>query len=163
MLFSVAEASSDLVRFAQGEFVCAESDEKLKERKDQALRKTLDASNFLVRTIAESKLEGKPDVCDGYQISTTADTMTVTCDSKPTIDIKLDGTATVYPTKDSNTIEVIADVEGTIITQDFQGETGRMRVIYKFSEGQLWVTKIISSEYLGVPLRIDIPYRQRIP
>ena len=161
VLLAIAQAEVNLTQWAQGEFVCEETVEEINQRRGRALEKTLAASNFLIRTVIDGKMEGKPDVCRRYQIQSNEDIMTVTCDDKPTVDIRLDGNPTIYPKPDNGTFGVVADVRGTIITQDFQGENGSIRVIYEFSAGRLLVTKIISSEYFGAPLRVDVAYHQK--
>lgn len=162
LFFSIisAHASPELQLWAQGSFQTTESMEILEKEREKALQETLEASNIIIQTLAASKLEGRPHICTKYDFSTAGNTMTVTCDDRPTIDIKLDGTPTKYPHKDSPDLEIIADVKGTMVIQKFQGSNGGMEVIYQFSEKELVVTKKIDSSYLGKPLSLTMRYQQ---
>ena len=140
----VAQATPQLQQMAQGTFTLSVPMEEMERERDRALRETLDASNIVVRTIAESKLENNPHICRSYVIETASNAMSVTCDEKPTINIKLDGTPTQYPIEDGTFLEVIANVESDRVVQKFQGENGGLEVLYQFTAGELLVTKTIS-------------------
>ncbi len=156
-----AFAESPLVSFAQGKFTCDENETQIKKKQAAASKKSLDASSFLVRQFAGSRLENFPHVCRGYEISTTAKAMTITCDDKPTLKIMLDGTPTKYPAKDGKTFENVAKVNGSKIVQDFRGEKGAITVTYVFSDGKLNVHKKVESGYLGAPLEHQFTYSQK--
>jgi hypothetical protein len=119
-----------------------------------ALKEKLIASNIFVRTVIVGEVGEKPDVCRRYQIQTSEQIMTVTCDDKRTVDIGLDGNPTIYPKRDKECFEVITEVSGTKIIQDFQG------AVYESSEGQMFVTKIISCEYFGTSFKVEVSYRK---
>jgi hypothetical protein len=156
-----AAAESPLVSWAQGTFTCDNSESEIKKKQAAAAKKTLDASSFLVRQFGASKLQDFPHVCRGYQISTTATTMTVTCDDKPTLDIMLDGTPTKYPTENGKTFENVATVNGSKIVQDLRSEKGAITVTYVFSEDKLHVHKQVESDYLGVPHQHTFEYTRK--
>jgi hypothetical protein len=159
LFVSIALANSELQNWAQGKFSCT-SVEEVSRQRDVALQEALDATNIVVRTVVESKLTGSPHICANYLFATSTDTMTVTCDDRPVIDIKLDGTATIYPKGDGSTFQSVALVKGNQIIQTLQGENGQLQVVYVFSEGGVVVTKKISSPYLGKSIEVVIPYDQ---
>ena len=104
LLMSVAMANSDLNEWAQGNFTCVSFEDASRQR-DLSVEQALAASNIVVRNIAASKLQGTPHICNHYSITTNNDTMTVVCDDKPVIDIKIDGSATTYPKNDGSTFK----------------------------------------------------------
>lgn len=163
LFFSIvlAQASPDLQLWAQGNFQAVDALDVVEKRREKAVQETLDASNIFIQALAASKLEGRPHICSKYDFSTAGNTMTVTCDDRPTIEVKLDGTATKYPKKDGSDLEIIADVKGTTVVQNFQSSNGGMEVIYQFSEGSLVVTKKIDSDYLGKPIVLVMKYQKK--
>ena len=159
LFMSIALANSELENWAQGNFSCASFEDATRQR-DLSVEQALAASNIVVRNIAASRLKDSPHICHNYSISTNNDTMTVVCDDKPVIDIKIDGSATTYPKNDGTTFQSVALVEGNRVTQNLQGENGQYLVIYVFSEKGLEVTKKISSPYLGKSIEVVIPYHK---
>ena len=155
-----AQATSNFELWAQGHFRATETMVTLEKEREQALQETLSASNILIQALAASKLEGKPHICATYDFITVGNTMKVTCDARPTIDVKLDGTPTKYPTKDGTGLEIIATITDSTVIQKFQGSNGGMEVRYQFAEGTLIVTKKIDSSYLGKPLTMVMHYQQ---
>ena len=143
---------------AQGVFHCIEKDTDLKQKKAAALQKTLSKTSFLIRPLANSRLQDKPDICKQYRISTKDTEMKVQCDDKTQITLMLDGTPTIYPTKDGP-LSVIAQVKDNRITQTFQVSKGGLSVEYIFHEDRLQVIKTIDSSYLGTPLVVSVDYR----
>ena len=85
---------------ACGEVAQEVQDTNLKHKKAAALQKTLSKTSFLIRPLANSRLQDKPDICKQYRISTKDTEMKVQCDDKTQITLMLDGTPTIYPTKD---------------------------------------------------------------
>ena len=114
----------------------------------------------MVRQMVGSRLNGKPHMCRGYDIETNKTRLRITCDDKPTIDVKLDGTPTVYPNPKGDDLEIIAQVEKTTITQSFASKVAGLTVVYTFRPGRLIVRKEIKSDYLGKPLIIEAEYAQ---
>ena len=153
--------AAELEQWAQGNFYCQSTVEEVEKERQKAMEETLQASNIVIRTLAEPKLQGQPHICKGYQIKTVENIMHITCDDLPTIAIKLDGTPTQYPNDDGSGFNIIADVQNTKIVQDFQGANGGIVVTYQFSEGKLFVTKKINSAYLGKALTVSIGYEKR--
>ena len=161
LLSNVAFADDSLVRWAQGRFESVDSPEAIENRLEMARKKSLDASSFMVRKVAGTRLKGKPHMCRGYQIETNEQRLRITCDDKPTIDIMLDGSMTVYPNPKGKDLEIRAQVDGTTITQVFEGNMVGMTVVYTFSYGNMRVRKEIVSDYLGKPLIIEADYAQK--
>jgi hypothetical protein len=153
--------ATELEQWAQGNFYCQSTVKEVENERQKAMEETLKASNIIIRTLAEPKLQGLPHICKGYQIKTVENIMHITCDDLPTIAIMLDGTPTQYPNDDGSGFNVIADVQNTKIVQDFQGENGGIVVTYQFSEGKLFVTKTINSGYLGKALTVSFGYEKR--
>ena len=157
---SIAAAETNFEILAQGQFLRVPSEQEIVARRQRALQDTLSASNLVVRTVASSVLEDKPYICATYEFRTVKETMTVICDSRPVINVKLDGTPTIYPTKNGTTHQSVAKINGNEITQTLTGENGRLDVIYVFSPNEVLVTKRISTSHLGKPLEMIVAYRQ---
>ena len=157
---SIATAETNLETLAQGLFLRVPSEQEVIALREKALQETLSSSNVVVRTVASAVLEDKPYICLTYDFRTVKETMTVTCDSRPIIDVKLDGTPTVYPTKDGTTHQSVAKINGNEITQTLTGDNGQLDVIYVFSPHEVSVTKRISTPHLGTPLEVTVAYRQ---
>jgi hypothetical protein len=155
MLLSTSFAEN---QWGQGVFYCEKSEKDIDTQRQVAIHKTLMSSNIIVRNLAGPRLEGKPHICRVYDVQSTEKTLTVTCDARPTIEIQLDGTPTKYPTKDGGTVEVIAQVTGNTIVQNFEGDSGSLQVRYDFQREKLLVTKTISSGYFGTPLVMQVVY-----
>ena len=157
---SVAIAEPNFETLAQGRFLRVPSEQEVEAMQQSALQDTLSASNFVVRAVASSALEDKPYICAAYDFRTAQETMTVTCDSRPIIHVKLDGTPTVYPARDGGTHQSVAKINGNQITQTLVGEGGQLDVVYVFVPNEVLVTKRISNSHLGKPLEVTVTYRQ---
>ena len=157
-LISSAWAQSPLVAWGQGRFEAAETPEEINVRLEKAKKESIAASNFMVRKAVGKRLDGKPNMCRGYQIDTTESRMRITCDDKPTIDIMLDGSKTIYPNPRGKDLEILAEVNDATISQTFESKIAGLKVIYTFSRGKLRVRKEIFSDYLGKPLVIEADY-----
>ena len=154
-------ADGSLVRWAQGRFEAKETAEEIELRLEQARKESVNASGLMVRTLIGSRLDGKPHMCRGYQIETNRERLRIKCDDKPTIDIMLDGSKTIYPNPRGKDLEILAQIDGPTITQAFESKVAGLTVIYTFSRGNLKVRKEINSEYLGKPLIIEADYAQK--
>ena len=144
--------------FPTGTFFRIESAEQVKKDRKKALEQTLSASSFWVRGAARSRLEGKPYSCIQYKFESKSESLFVQCDDRQQIEIRLDGTPTIYKGK-THTMKVIAKVEGNTITQRFDVKKGGLKVVYTFLEGEVRVQKIIESSYLGKPLMLNNRYK----
>ena len=82
-----------------GVYTCVQSVETVQKRKDAALEETLSKTNFLIRSAAKERLKGKPEMCRTYAVENHEKGFRITCDKKPTIDLRTDGTPTEYPTQ----------------------------------------------------------------
>ncbi|MBM76210.1 MAG: hypothetical protein CMK59_12475 [Proteobacteria bacterium] len=145
--------------WANGSFIPKESMHVIHQRREQAKAETLDASNFLVRNLATSKLDEKPYICAQYDFEAKGTVLKVTCDDRGSISINLNGEPTEYKKPDGTTLNVVAKVDGSQVTQTFVGESGGLKVVYLFSQEGVLVTKSISSSYLGKALTVDVFYR----
>lgn len=141
----------------KGEYICVQSTEDLERRKQQALEKTLQSMNFLMRSMAESRLTGKPYMCRTYIIEPTENILRVTCDDKPVIEIRLDGTKTEYSTKEGSYAS-IAKVDERQIFQTFDAGKGGFSVTYIRTEKGFDVVKSIFSSYLKESLTVRASY-----
>ena len=141
----------------KGEYICVQSTEEVESRKERALEKTLDAMNFLTRSMAESRLRGKPYMCRRYIMEPADNILKVTCDDKPVIEIHLDGTSTEYPTKEGS-YSSIAKVDEQQIFQTFDAGKGGFSVTYIRTEKGFDVVKSIFSPYLSVALTVRASY-----
>lgn len=140
-----------------GAYTCVQTQVQMEQRKKEALQKTLDATNFMIRGMAESRLEGKPYMCRRYLLESLSGALRVTCDKRPVIDIKLDGTPTFYPTQNGGFTSV-ADIEPQKIVQKFDAGNGGFSVVYQKTDIGFDVIKTIYSSYLGVPLKVHASY-----
>ena len=70
----------------------------------------------------------------------------------------LDGSPTIYPKKDGDNVSVIAEVNGTIITQNFTGTNGDLVVTWKFGENSMAVTKQITIGFLDKKMEMTVAY-----
>ena len=160
LLGQQARASLSWEDWANGSFHPEESLDSIYERREASKQATLDASNFIVRNLAASKLEEKPYICKEYQFNMAESVLRVACDDRGSISINLNGQPTEYTRPDGSVMKVIAQVEGTKITQAFAGEEGGLKVVYSFSKDGVVVTKSISSTYLGQPLSVEVFYQK---
>lgn len=152
-----AETFSDL----SGNFIPTTSYEHIMAERNASVNRSLEASNFIVRTIAASSLETQPTMCAQYLFEYTGPTLYVQCDDHPNIAVHLDGRPTQYPKKDGTFMEVVASVQQNTITQVFPFTNGTLTVIYKYDNGHFWVQKSIESPYLGLPVVAEGTYRPR--
>ena len=157
LLTTVAQANT----FAglSGVFVPTTSYEEIMAERNASVTRSLEASNFIVRTVAASSLEKQPTMCSKYQFAYENSTLFVQCDDHPNIPVYLDGRPTKYPKKDGTYIDVVATVKDNTITQVFPFPNGTLTVIYKYEHDQFWVQKSIESPYLGLPVVAEGTYR----
>ena len=142
-----------------GTFVPTTSYARIMTERDAAVERSLEASNFIVRTIAASTLSTQPKMCAQYQFEFKEDILFVQCDDHPNIPVYLDGRPTQYPKKDGTYIDVVAKVNTNSITQVFPFPNGTLTVIYKYEQEQFWVQKSIESPYLGLPVVAEATYQ----
>ena len=142
-----------------GIFVPTTSYEQIMTERNASVERSLEASNFIVRTVAASSLAKQPTMCSRYLFSYTETILYVQCDDHPNIPVYLDGSPTQYPKKDGTSMEVIATVKGNTITQVFPFPNGTLTVIYKYEQEHFWVQKSIESPYLGLPVVAEGTYR----
>ena len=139
-------------------YTTVEGSQVLENKRQNALKKTLESTNIVVRTLAASKLEHQPNMCVDYVFSYSTNTLHVKCDEHPSIAVHLDGRPTKYPKKDDTFLEVVAEVKGNTILQTFPFANGSLKVIYRLENDQFWVEKSIYSSYLGMPLSVSSTY-----
>ena len=161
MLVHQAKASLSWEDWAKGSFSPKESLDSIYQRREASKQATLESSNFIVRNLAAPKLEEKPYICKEYRFEMEYPVLTVTCDDRGSISINLNGQPTEYKRPDGTSMKVVAQVEGSQITQAFAGEEGGLKVVYLFSEEGVVVTKSISSTYLGLPLSVEVFYQKQ--
>ena len=142
----------------EGSYVCVQSQQQVEKRKQEALDVTLRSTNFMIRGMAESRLKGTPYMCRTYNIVSLPNVLRVTCDERPVIDIRLDGTPTHYPTKKDGGFSSVAKIESKKLIQKFDGSRGGFSVVYIQTESGFDVVKSIYSPYLGEPLRVRASY-----
>ena len=143
-----------------GSYVLDEPLSAAQKRRAIALEQTLNSANFIVRTMASSRLENKPNICEGYVFRKSGNELKVTCDQQPMISVMLDGSPSRYPKPDGSFLEVIAKVEGNEVKQEFAGPAGALTVSWVFRGDQILVRKQLSSSYFAVPLVLELPYRR---
>ena len=160
-VLSFAHATSSWQAWANGYFVPREQMESIYQRREHSKVKTLEASHFLVRSLAGPQLDQKPYICKEYHFEMDGPILNVTCDDRGSIGINLNGQPTQYTRPDGTVMKVVAQVEGAMITQAFAGEDGGLKVTYLFSEEGVIVTKSISSTYLGLPLSVEVFYQKQ--
>ncbi len=102
-----------------GVFVPTTSYEQIMTERNASVEQSLEASNFIVRTVAASSLSKQPTMCSRYQFQHTETILYVQCDDHPNIPVYLDGHPTQYPKKDGTSIDVVAKVKDNTITQVF--------------------------------------------
>jgi hypothetical protein len=141
----------------EGSYVSVQSTAEMNKRKKNALKKTLASSNFFIRSMVESRLDGKPYMCSGYRFEHLPSVLRVTCDDRPVIDIHLEGKPTHYPTPNGG-FSSIAEVKEKKIIQRFDADNGGFSVVYIRTEKGLDVVKSIYSSYLGAPLEVRASY-----
>ncbi|MAA79188.1 MAG: hypothetical protein CL916_07995 [Deltaproteobacteria bacterium] len=142
----------------EGSYVCVQSQQQMEKRKKEALKVTLDSTNFMIRGMAESRLEGAPYMCRTYIIESLPNVMRVTCDAYPVIDIRLDGKPTYYPTRKDGGFSSVAKVKPKRLIQQFDASSGGFSVEYIQTQTGFDVVKSIYSPYLGEPLRVRASY-----
>ena len=158
-LLTSAAHANPLFTGLSGTFVPATSYARIMTERDAAVDRSLEASNFIVRTVAASTLSTQPRMCAQYQFEYKEDVLFVQCDDHPNIPVYLNGSPTQYPKKDGTFIDVVALVEGNTITQVFPFPNGTLTVVYKYESDLFWVQKSIESEYLGLPVVAEGTYR----
>lgn len=141
-----------------GSYVCVQSEQQMEKRKEEALKVTLDATNFMIRGMAESRLKGTPYMCRTYNFESLPNVLRVTCDDRPIIDIRLDGKPTHYPTKNDGGFSSVAKITPKKIIQSFDGGRGGFSVEYIQTQTGFDVLKTIRSPYLGKPLKVRASY-----
>ena len=141
-----------------GAYVCVQTQKQMEKRKEEALKITLDSTNFMIRGMAESRLKGSPYMCRDYNFESFPNVLRVTCDDRPIIDIRLDGKPTHYPTKKDGGFSSVAKVTPKRIVQSFDGSRGGFSVEYIQTQSGFDVVKTIHSPYLGEPLRVRASY-----
>jgi hypothetical protein len=157
-ILSTTVAHADTFAGLSGVFVPTTSYEQIMTERNASVERSLEASNFIVRTVAASSLETQPTMCSKYKFAYDKSTLFVQCDDHPNIPVYLDGRPTQYPKKDGTYIDVIAKVKNNTITQVFPFTNGTLTVIYKYDQGQFWVQKSIESPYLGLPVVAEGTY-----
>ena len=140
-----------------GEYSCVQSVDTVQKRQDAALEKTLAKTNFIIRSAARERLKGQPDMCRTYAIENHAKGFKITCDQKPTIDLRTDGTPTEYPTP-KGSFSRTAKVSSDRVVQTFDFGKASFEVTYIVTETGFDVVKSIESSYLGAPLRVRVSY-----
>ena len=158
LLTSAVHAES-LFAGLSGTFTPTTSYETIMSQRDASVDRSLEARNFIVRTIAASTLSTQPKMCAQYQFEHKENILFVQCDDHPNIPVYLNGTPTQYPKKDGTFIEVVAKVQSNTITQVFPFPNGILTVVYKYEDGLFWVQKSIESPYLGLPVVGEGTYR----
>ena len=143
-----------------GQWQLTDSPAQVQQFKDAAVKKTLDSMNFAVRALAGTKVESAVTACARYTITMDAQVMKVTCDSKPTVTVNLNGSPSSYTSDQGDTYTVTASVSGDVVTANFKGAEASQVTVYDFSGGQLSVQKTINSPYFGEPLRWTNHYRR---
>ena len=149
---STSLVHADTFAGLSGVFVPTTSYEQIMIERNASVERSMEASNFIVRTVAASSLAKQPTMCSRYQFQHTETILYVQCDDHPNIPVYLDGRPTQYPKKDGTYIDVVAKVQGNTITQVFPFPNGTLTVVYKYEQGQFWVQKSIESPYLGLPV-----------
>ena len=143
-----------------GVYTCVQSVETVQKRKDTALEQTLSKTNFIIRAAAKKRLEGKPDMCRTYAVKNHAKGFQITCDKRPMIDLRTDGTPTEYPTP-KGSFSRTAQVRSDQIVQTFDFGQATFEVIYIQTTTGFDVIKSIESSYLGAPLRVRVSYTKK--
>jgi hypothetical protein len=156
-----SNAETELTQNAQGTYVAVPTPEEMVTTRKAKVDSSVSDVNILLRPIVSSRLLEFPHQCLGYSIQTTEETLSIQCDDKPRIGVRLDGAATQYPKPDGTTFDVIASVDGNTIVQEFPGKNGNLVVTYDFSDGFLLVTKSVDSSYLTKPMDLVIRYKQQ--
>ena len=156
---STSVVHADTFSGLSGVFVPTTSYEQIMTERNASVEQSLEASNFIVRTVAASSLSKQPTMCAKYLFSNTENTLFVQCDDHPNIPVYLDGRPTQYPKKDGTYIDVVAIVKDHTITQVFPFPNGTLTVVYKYEQGQFWVQKSIESPYLGLPVVAEGTYK----
>ena len=109
-LSSTALAHGETFAGLSGVFVPTTSYEQIMTDRNASVERSLQASNFIVRTVASASLAKQPTMCAKYSFSNTEDTLFVQCDDHPNIPVYLDGRPTQYPKKDGTYIDVVLNV-----------------------------------------------------
>ena len=158
---SVSVVTANPFNVLSGQFVPATSYTEIMAERNASVEAALDASNFIVRTVAASTLNKQPTMCAQYSFEYTRETLYVQCDQHPNIAVHLNGDPTQYPKNDGTILSVVAQVDGNSITQIFPFPNGTLTVIYRVDNGQFWVQKSIKSPYLGLPVIAEGTYQKR--
>lgn len=144
---------------ASGRWRLMDSPAQFQQFKDAAVQKTLDSMSFAVRAMAGSRVANAVSACGQYDIVLEAAVMRVTCDSKPTVVLNLDGTPSTY-SADGTAYTVTAGVRGESVTATFQGPDASQVTVYTFSGTRLSVAKTVNSPHFGEPLRWTNTYQK---
>ena len=154
---STAQAATAFEKI-ESNYTTLEGSQGLENKRQEALKQTLDSTNIVIRTLAASKLEHQPNMGVDYVLSYSINTLPVKCDAHPSIAVHLDGRPTQYPKKDGTFMEIVAEVKENTILQTFPFANGSLKVIYRLENEQFWVEKSIYSSYLGMPLSVSSTY-----
>ena len=158
-ILSTTLAHAETFSGLSGLFTPTTSYEEIMAERNASVERSLEASNFIVLTVAASSLATQPTMCAQYKFDYKQSTLFVQCDDHPNIAVYLDGRPTKYPKKDGTSMEVIAKIKDNTITQVFPFTNGTLTVIYKYERGQFWVQKSINSPYLGLPVVAEGTYK----
>ena len=138
-----------------------DSAESLKDQKEAALERTVDALNPLLRYPASIRLSTKPPQCEQYQIVPIPNGQSVQCDSHHPLQLE-PGTERVHTTKLGEKLRLESQIEPEVIHFS-HSDTGTMVTEMKVSGTQLTVTKSVQSPQLPVPLVMTYNYQKTTP
>ena len=135
-ILSTTVAHADTFAGLSGVFVPTTSYEQIMAERNASVERSLEASNFIVRTVAASaSLETQPTMCSKYKFAYDNSTLFVQCDDHPNIPVYLDGRPTQYPKKDGTYIDVIAKVRTTPSHRCFRSQMVHSRSSINMSRG----------------------------
>ena len=155
-----AMALDPLYTFAQGTYRCVSTQKEQKILRRAAIKKSIEGGSLLVRTFAPKAFKEQPHICQEYRFETKENQMHVVCDTRPAIDIMLDGSPTIYK-GEKGTISSVAQINGSEVIQEFSGKNGRLTVTYEFFEHKLKVIKTIENSKLPAPFVLVLWYEQQ--
>lgn len=143
-----------------GNYTLAEPTSTVQARVDAAIAAALSAYPSPITMLATPKLKAKATFCAGYAISTTATSVTVSCDGAPGVPGVFGATSAPWTSKAGDVVKVTTTAMGDGAELRFDADGGYQVVRYTPTDSGLTVQKTLHSDQLGLDLTWTMSYRR---
>ena len=144
-------------------FQAAISKSKMEDTIERSIEEAVDDMNFLVKPIAESRLEGSNEAIAWVMFETKQPgKLSIQIAGRDALTSPADGSAIKWKREDGETVTVRQKVEDGAVTQIFEAEDGTKAITYDFSEDyQTMTLKVkVTSPKLDAPLTYTLPFKR---